>query len=133
MSQILDNAIDSHINNKYHNLSSDIRENIKLEKKNEILTYLEKNSIDISELLETNIIELLETPIFKIAYSNFENIINIKEERRNKLENVSYSNAYKCFKCGNNKTSVVYVQTRSCDEPMTAFVKCIKCQNQFIK
>lgn len=131
MSQILDTEIDNYVNNKYYNLSSDIQKNIKLEKKNEILTYLEKKSINIGDI--KNISELLDLSNFEIAYSNFENIINIKEEKRNKLENVSYSNAYKCYKCGNNKTSVVYVQTRSCDEPMTAFVKCIKCQNQFIK
>ena len=102
-----------------------------MKKKNEIMNYFKNNSINISDI--TNIPELLDTPIHNIAYNNFKNIIQKKEEKKNKLENVSYSNAYKCYKCGNNKTSVVYVQTRSCDEPMTAFVKCIKCQNQFIK
>ena len=131
MMQKLDFEIDNFVQRKYYYLSKDITENIKIEKKNEILGYLKQNNIDIKD--EEHITNLIETPIYKIAIKNFENIIKIKEEKKNKLENVSYSNAYKCYKCGNNKTSVVYVQTRSCDEPMTAFVKCIKCQNQFVK
>ena len=102
-----------------------------MKKKKEIELYLKINNISINDIKDIK--QLFEIPIYKIANLNFKNIHIIKEEKKNKLENVSYSNAYKCFKCGNNKTSVVYVQTRSCDEPMTAFVKCIKCQNQFIK
>lgn len=128
----LNEEIDKYIKKKYYFISNqEIIQNIVIEKNNEISTYLEKNNINISEI--EDIQKLLNTPIYNIAYNNFKNIIHKKEEKKNKLENVSYSNAYKCYKCGNNKTSVVYVQTRSCDEPMTAFVKCIKCQNQFIK
>lgn len=131
MSEKLDIEINEYIQNKYFYLSDELIKNIKNEKKKEIELYLKINNISINDIKDIK--QLFEIPIYKIANLNFKNIHIIKEEKKNKLENVSYSNAYKCFKCGNNKTSVVYVQTRSCDEPMTAFVKCIKCQNQFIK
>lgn len=126
----LDIELEKFVHSRYNHLDDCYLENIIRQKKDEIVQAVETNSI---ELNTNNIQNILEEPIHIIAYNNFKQIIHIKEEKKNKIENVSYSNAYKCFKCGNNKTSIVYVQTRSCDEPMTAFVKCIKCQNQFIK
>ena len=38
---------------------------------------------------------------------------------------------YKCGRCGSNKTSYYELQTRSADEPMTTFVKCINCGNRW--
>ena len=126
----LDIELEKYVYCKYNNLDNLHLQNIIKQKKDEIIQAVNNNSIQLNY---DNIQDILEKPIYTIALQNFKDIIHIKEEKKNKLENVSYSNAYKCFKCGNNKTSVVYVQTRSCDEPMTAFVKCIKCQNQFIK
>lgn len=126
----LNNQIEKFILENYsHIQNKEILQSIQNEKKNEIIEAIKNKSI---ENVDDNINEYLQLPIYKIAYQNFKNIIDIKEEKKNKLQNVSYSNAYKCYKCGSNKTSVVYLQTRSCDEPMTAFIKCVKCQNQFI-
>ena len=38
---------------------------------------------------------------------------------------------YKCGVCKKNKTSYYSLQTRSCDEPMTTFVKCLMCGNKW--
>jgi DNA-directed RNA polymerase subunit M/transcription elongation factor TFIIS len=48
-----------------------------------------------------------------------------------KENNINYSDAYKCFKCGESKCKITQAQTRSADEPMTTFVVCIVCNNTF--
>jgi DNA-directed RNA polymerase subunit M/transcription elongation factor TFIIS len=50
------------------------------------------------------------------------------EEREN---NIAYSDAYKCYKCGESKSKITQAQTRSADEPMTTFVVCLVCHNTF--
>jgi DNA-directed RNA polymerase subunit M/transcription elongation factor TFIIS len=50
------------------------------------------------------------------------------EEREN---NIAYSDAYKCYKCGESKCKITQAQTRSADEPMTTFVVCLVCHNTF--
>ena len=44
---------------------------------------------------------------------------------------VPNSTKWFCGKCKKNKCSVVYVQTRSADEPATAFVTCLNCGYKF--
>lgn len=39
--------------------------------------------------------------------------------------------AFKCGKCGQNRTRYYQMQTRSADEPMTTFVTCINCSNKW--
>lgn len=50
------------------------------------------------------------------------------EQREN---NIAYSDAYKCYKCGESKCKITQAQTRSADEPMTTFVVCLVCHNTF--
>lgn len=38
---------------------------------------------------------------------------------------------YQCRKCGGRKTTQTQLQTRSADEPMTLFIKCFTCGNQW--
>jgi DNA-directed RNA polymerase subunit M/transcription elongation factor TFIIS len=58
-------------------------------------------------------------------------IIKKKEYREWRENNISYSDAYKCSKCGQRKSKVSLAQTRSADEPMTIFVSCLVCYNTF--
>jgi hypothetical protein len=46
-------------------------------------------------------------------------------------KNISYSDAYKCFKCNESKSKITQAQTRCADEPMTTFVKCLVCGNTY--
>jgi DNA-directed RNA polymerase subunit M/transcription elongation factor TFIIS len=56
-------------------------------------------------------------------------------DRLNLIENKKINRAttdiFHCFKCGKNKCSVSQAQTRSADEPMTTFVKCLVCDNSW--
>jgi DNA-directed RNA polymerase subunit M/transcription elongation factor TFIIS len=54
-----------------------------------------------------------------------------KEYKEWRENNISYSDVYKCFKCGESKCKISQAQTRSADEPMTTFVTCLVCHNTF--
>eukprot|EP00826_Nyctotherus_ovalis_P040862 TRINITY_DN4060_c0_g1_i23.p3 TRINITY_DN4060_c0_g1~~TRINITY_DN4060_c0_g1_i23.p3 ORF type:complete len:108 (-),score=36.34 TRINITY_DN4060_c0_g1_i23:124-447(-) len=41
------------------------------------------------------------------------------------------SGMHKCGKCKGNKTTYYQQQTRSADEPMTTFVRCLDCGNSW--
>ena len=53
--------------------------------------------------------------------------IKKKEAIEKRENNIKYSDAYKCYTCGESKCTVSLVQTRSADEPMTCFVTCLVC------
>lgn len=57
--------------------------------------------------------------------------IKKKEYIEQRENNISYSDAYKCYKCGESKAKISQAQTRSADEPMTTFVTCLVCHNTF--
>lgn len=54
-----------------------------------------------------------------------------KEYKEWREDSIAYSDAYKCFKCGESKCKISQAQTRSADEPMTTFVTCLVCRNTF--
>jgi DNA-directed RNA polymerase subunit M/transcription elongation factor TFIIS len=54
-----------------------------------------------------------------------------KEYKELRENSIVYSDAYKCFKCGERKCKVSQAQTRGADEPMTTFVTCLICYNTF--
>ena len=41
------------------------------------------------------------------------------------------TNQFKCGKCHARETSYYQLQTRSADEPMTTFIRCVKCGNRW--
>ena len=57
--------------------------------------------------------------------------IKKKEYKEWRENNIAYSTAYKCYKCGESKCKVTQAQTRSADEPMTTFISCMVCHNTF--
>jgi DNA-directed RNA polymerase subunit M/transcription elongation factor TFIIS len=69
----------------------------------------------------------------EIAQKSFASIIDKKRQIDSVRSSVSYTTAYRCSKCGHQKTSVTYIQTRSSDEPMSAFIQCINCKYIFKK
>ncbi|KAL0229125.1 hypothetical protein GEMRC1_013745 [Eukaryota sp. GEM-RC1] len=46
-------------------------------------------------------------------------------------EGGSSTDMFKCGKCGHKKTTYTQKQTRSADEPMTTFVRCVVCDNRW--
>lgn len=63
--------------------------------------------------------------------SKWQTLIKKKEYIEQRENNISYSDAYKCYKCGESKCKISQSQTRSADEPMTTFVTCLVCYNTF--
>lgn len=59
-------------------------------------------------------------------------ISNIKEDTSNIVpkEEIPENGMFTCFKCKSTKTTYHQTQTRSCDEPMSTFVRCI-CGNRW--
>lgn len=67
----------------------------------------------------------------QIHPEKWEYTVKKKEYIEQRENNIAYSDAYKCFKCGESKCKITQVQTRSADEPMTTFVVCLVCHNTF--
>ena len=75
----------------------------------------------------------------KILLSKYMNLrSNLRVEAKNDLSkesnlfktNISANiveGAFKCRRCGSEKTTYYQMQTRSADEPMTTFVQCCEC------
>jgi transcription elongation factor S-II len=54
------------------------------------------------------------------------------QERRSDLTpHVTVTDAFRCGKCRERQCSYYQMQTRSADEPMTTFVRCVKCGNRW--
>jgi len=53
------------------------------------------------------------------------------ERRTDLMHNVAVTDAWRCGKCGQRKCSYFQKQTRSADEPMTTFVRCVVCGNRW--
>ncbi len=70
-------------------------------------------------------------PFEKLFPEKWNIVIAKLEEKEQHENNIVYSDAYKCFKCGESKCKISMKQIRSMDEPMTTFVKCLVCGNAF--
>jgi DNA-directed RNA polymerase subunit M/transcription elongation factor TFIIS len=58
--------------------------------------------------------------------------LNIKKYREDKENNIATTDLYKCRKCGERKSKISQMQTRSADEPVSTFVTCLVCYNTFV-
>lgn len=67
----------------------------------------------------------------QIHPEKWHHIIKKKEYIETRENNIAYSDEYKCKKCGESKSKITQIQTRSADEPMTTFVVCLICHNTF--
>lgn len=56
--------------------------------------------------------------------------IDLREAKKN---NITATDLYECKKCGESKCTVYQEQIRSADEPITTFITCLVCYNQFKK
>lgn len=68
---------------------------------------------------------------YEINPKNWDTLIKKKELREDKKNNITTTNLYLCYKCKQRKCSAYQLQTRGADEPMTTFVKCLVCFNEF--
>lgn len=87
-----------------------------------------KKKILTGEIKPTFIAFLSPSQIHPEKWSH---LISKKQYTEHRENNIAYSNDYKCKKCGESKSKVTQIQTRSADEPMTTFVICLVCHNAF--
>jgi len=91
-----------------------------------------------NKYLKKNILEKKINPSYiaflspaQIHPEKWSYVIKKKEYIEQRENNIAYSDAYKCRKCGESKSKITQAQTRSADEPMTTFVVCLVCHNTF--
>jgi transcription elongation factor S-II len=48
-----------------------------------------------------------------------------------KAREEDYSGMFTCMRCKTKRTTFYLLQTRSADEPMTAFITCLSCGNKW--
>jgi len=61
----------------------------------------------------------------------WEKLLKKREKARKNLQEANITTEYVCSKCKNNKHTVVSLQTRSADEPITHFITCTNCGHTF--
>ena len=69
--------------------------------------------------------------IEKLQETYSKNKVNESRSDWNEKHTKATSGVYKCRKCGGNKTTQSEMQTRSADEPMTLFIHCVDCGNDW--
>ena len=102
-------------NNIYQNINGEVNNNYFL---NEILNNKNFDIINISYLKPEELFP-----------DNWSEEINRLDLIKKKKDNQLTTDIYKCKKCKKNRCITWQFQTRSADEPMTTFVKCIICDN----
>jgi transcription elongation factor S-II len=100
----------------------------------------EKSGVFNTEFLEnikTGVIESKKVAFMthhEIAPDKWKKLIEDKVERdKNKYEvdKRGATDEFKCRKCGERQCTYYQLQTRSADEPMTTFVSCLNCGNNW--
>tara|TARA_B100000768_G_C11273443_1_gene374617 strand:- start:450 stop:929 length:480 start_codon:yes stop_codon:yes gene_type:complete len=61
----------------------------------------------------------------------YEKILKKRKLEEAKKKNKATTNAFKCSKCGERKTTIVEKQTRAGDEPATVYITCSVCGNKW--
>lgn len=122
------------------NLATSILPSIYNDKTHSILLNLDKKSvlnnskfIDRINKKEINISDIAFMNAEELFPTNWERYAKRKEYKQKQKDEVSVTNIYTCYRCGEKKCRVTQLQTRSADEPMTNFVTCMVCMNTFFK
>ena len=122
-----------------HRYNNNLVSNVYNSKLTDIINNLDsKSSINNTYLLNAikkkEIKDLRHIAFYKpeqLFPKNWKTIIDKNYLRQYKKENMAATDLYKCGKCKERKCSVMQMQTRSADEPMTTFVTCLICGHTF--
>ena len=95
-----------------------------------------KNTPHLKNMIESNTIKPHEIAFLthqEMDPERWDAMIDIKRKRdKSKYESRhNASSEFTCFKCKSNNCTYYQLQTRSADEPMTAFVTCMDCANRW--
>lgn len=110
----------------YNNKLDDILMNLKKSgdiKNNYLSNAIKKKEIDINNLAFLS--------GHKLFPNKWKKILDRLELIQCKKTNIITTDIFTCYECGKNKTHVHQKQTRSADEPMTTFVFCVVCRNEW--
>ena len=111
----------SRIRSIYTNLNPDSY----LQNKNFITKILEKK-ID-----PANIASLSRYDIFPEVWTDLLKKLSEKDKLKYELKPEAMTDMFKCRKCSSRSCSYYEFQTRSADEPMTQFITCLDCNNNW--
>jgi len=63
----------------------------------------------------------------EIHPDRWETLIRKNKLREEKKKNIATTDLYQCYKCKSKKCSMIELQLRSADEPMTKIITCLEC------
>jgi transcription elongation factor S-II len=110
------------------NITFELRETIYNDKVINLLDYLKQNEIDTKK---ESLGILVNSSVDKLYPKIYKEIKKRKKYKEDKLKNQAFTNAFPCRRCGAKKATFYQMQTRSADEPMTTFIKCLNCGNKW--
>lgn len=103
-------------------------------KSNELLRCLNSENDYLINALRSGEITIDDLPLIKpqILYrKQWDNIVKRLDYIDFKKNNMATTDVYECRKCKDRKCHIYQAQTRSADEPMTTFVTCVTCGNNW--
>lgn len=84
---------------------------------------IKKNKLDYKELAFIDPVDI--NPEY------WQPIVDKLKLREDKVKNIATTDMFRCGKCKEKRCTVMQLQTRSADEPMTVFVTCQECGHSF--
>ncbi len=111
--------------NKLMNIFLNLKEDSYI-KNNELKQNILANKINIKEIAN-----LTPQELFYDRWEKFLTKKKANEEFICSIGKAFITKEFTCKRCLKNETSYYQLQTRSSDEPMTTFVKCINCGNNW--
>ena len=90
-----------------------------------------KDKILNNEIDPTKISSLSKYDIYPELWSELLLKLAEKDKLKYELKPEAMTDMFKCRKCGSRSCSYYEFQTRSADEPMTQFITCLECKNNW--
>jgi len=107
----------------------------------EYISKSKKILYNLDAILEQFKDETLSVPLSMIAFQSnivlnpkkWESHITKSESSKQRMiaKPTASTDQFKCGRCGKNETTYYLLQTRSMDEPETAFITCVHCENKW--
>ena len=110
---------------KYYNIIMNINPNNSIHN-NYLLKKIQNDEIDMKEIAFMSHQQLFPNLWKKLIQKKIKIDENMYETNMS-----SSTDEFKCFKCMQSRCSYYQLQTRSADEPMTTFVTCMVCGNNW--
>jgi transcription elongation factor S-II len=130
----INNCVPTNMDNKYFrriymNKTSSLYMNIKEDsyiKNDELYNNIIQDKINIE-----NIAYMMPHELSKKKWAKYLDKQKAEEKFLYSVGKENVTSEFKCGRCKKNETSYYQLQTRSADEPMTTFVRCIHCGNRW--